>query len=268
MLDERTLKRLDQVRQSLVPSPEEFVSDDQPESPGLKAMLLAFALAGLILAYHVDHALAQEIISGESHTSHISIHWEYDLLHSTGQLQIWNLPEGVELDDWGDHLYLGCLLPAGATNIVTALEAHVTLMQCQIPCNAVMLGQELFAAMPRGAHTVVTFDIPALDPVQVYEPVSNDVAYGRANYFSGLCDSKILRGTLSDFVTVRPVAIAGDCDEDGDIDMADFLKFQTCFTGSGGTLEPGCECADFDDDGDVDLSDFWNFQTSFTGPRE
>ena len=60
--------------------------------------------------------------------------------------------------------------------------------------------------------------------------------------------------------------IPGDCDDDGDVDLQDFLAFQTCFTGPGGTLTPGCECADFDGDDDVDLQDFLAFQVAFTGP--
>ena len=60
--------------------------------------------------------------------------------------------------------------------------------------------------------------------------------------------------------------LPGDCDGDGDVDLQDFLAFQTCYTGPGGTIEPGCGCADFDDDGDVDLTDFLAFQTAYTGP--
>ena len=52
----------------------------------------------------------------------------------------------------------------------------------------------------------------------------------------------------------------------GDVDLGDFLTFQVCFTGPGGTLDPGCECADFNSDNDVDLGDFLAFQLAFTGP--
>ena len=61
-------------------------------------------------------------------------------------------------------------------------------------------------------------------------------------------------------------ATQGDCDDDGDVDLADFLIFQTCYTGPGGPLTPGCECVDFDGDDDVDLQDFLAFQTAYTGP--
>ena len=58
----------------------------------------------------------------------------------------------------------------------------------------------------------------------------------------------------------------GDCDDDGDVDLQDFLAFQTCYTGPGGPVDPGCECVDFDGDDDVDLQDFLAFQTAYTGP--
>jgi hypothetical protein len=58
----------------------------------------------------------------------------------------------------------------------------------------------------------------------------------------------------------------GDCDGDGDVDLVDFGEVQLCFTGPGGTIDPGCECADFDEDGDIDLVDFGEFQLAFTGP--
>ena len=64
--------------------------------------------------------------------------------------------------------------------------------------------------------------------------------------------------------TVEP----GDCDQDGDVDLADFLVFQECFMGSGsGAAMPGCGCSDFDGDGDVDLGDLITFQAHFTGTR-
>ena len=60
----------------------------------------------------------------------------------------------------------------------------------------------------------------------------------------------------------------GDCDADGDVDLADFLVFQECFTGSGsGAAMPGCGCSDFDGDRDVDLGDLIAFQAHFTGAR-
>ena len=61
----------------------------------------------------------------------------------------------------------------------------------------------------------------------------------------------------------------GDCDGDDDVDLTDFLYFQTCFTGpGGGPVGEECECSDFNLDGDVDLLDFLAFQAAYTGPPD
>lgn len=56
-------------------------------------------------------------------------------------------------------------------------------------------------------------------------------------------------------------------DFDGDVDLADWLKFQACTQGPGEPVEGGCKRGDFDGDGDVDLSDLIAFQKAFTGSR-
>ena len=51
--------------------------------------------------------------------------------------------------------------------------------------------------------------------------------------------------------------IPGDCDGDGNVDLADL---STCLFGPDGGLGAGCECVDFDGDNDTDLEDFAAFQ--------
>ena len=58
--------------------------------------------------------------------------------------------------------------------------------------------------------------------------------------------------------SVRP----GDLDEDGDVDLSDYIWFQSCFTGSAGETSASCGAADLDGDGDVDLADFVVLQNS------
>jgi hypothetical protein len=59
----------------------------------------------------------------------------------------------------------------------------------------------------------------------------------------------------------------GDFDEDGDVDLADFDTFASCFTGpDGGPVDPGCEPGDFDADGDIDCEDFDLFALAWTDP--
>ena len=51
--------------------------------------------------------------------------------------------------------------------------------------------------------------------------------------------------------------VMGDYDRSGEVNLADFAGFQTCFTAGGSTdVSPCCRIFDFEPDGDVDLLDF------------
>ncbi len=63
---------------------------------------------------------------------------------------------------------------------------------------------------------------------------------------------------------IGPV-LAGDYDDDGDIDMTDYAEFSGCLTGPDGGALPGCDSFDFAADVDVDLTDFALFQEYYTG---
>ncbi len=64
-----------------------------------------------------------------------------------------------------------------------------------------------------------------------------------------------------------PVPFAyGDSDVDLDVDAPDAEILVSCVTGPGvGTLNPVCDHLDGDDDGDIDLIDFKRFQLCFSG---
>jgi len=55
----------------------------------------------------------------------------------------------------------------------------------------------------------------------------------------------------------------GDSNGDGIIDLADYVEFAGCMAGPGEGLVAGCAVFDFDDDSDVDLADFARFQQIF-----
>ncbi len=57
----------------------------------------------------------------------------------------------------------------------------------------------------------------------------------------------------------------GDNDNDGDIDLDDYVAFRNCVGGPGQSVSPECTEADIDNDNDVDLIDFGLFATTFTG---
>ena len=64
-----------------------------------------------------------------------------------------------------------------------------------------------------------------------------------------------------------PVAVAGDTDGDGDVDLADYVRLIACVGQPGVTVDASCGRSDLDDDGDVDLADVIGLQALFTGPR-
>ncbi len=58
----------------------------------------------------------------------------------------------------------------------------------------------------------------------------------------------------------------GDFDGDGDVDLGDFARLQTCLSLRGGDLPSSCSAGDFDGDGDIDLIDYQRFQAAMTRP--
>jgi hypothetical protein len=62
--------------------------------------------------------------------------------------------------------------------------------------------------------------------------------------------------------------IPADLDNDGDVDMTDYLKFVSCYNGPNAPpAQPDCDAADFDTDGDADLLDYSHFLDCYNGPN-
>ncbi|UCG16921.1 MAG: hypothetical protein JSV19_02580, partial [Phycisphaerales bacterium] len=57
----------------------------------------------------------------------------------------------------------------------------------------------------------------------------------------------------------------GDFDSDGDVDLDDYVSWETCLAGPGVPEYEGCQHGDLDGDDDIDLADFALFQVGFTG---
>lgn len=65
---------------------------------------------------------------------------------------------------------------------------------------------------------------------------------------------------------VAPAFAPCDFDQDGDVDLADFGKFQSCMTGPGiAQNDPTCAGARLDNDDDVDADDLTRFLQCFSG---
>ena len=58
----------------------------------------------------------------------------------------------------------------------------------------------------------------------------------------------------------------GDSNEDGGINLLDYVELNACASGpDGGFVAPSCACFDVDEDQDVDLEDVAAFQRAFSG---
>jgi hypothetical protein len=58
----------------------------------------------------------------------------------------------------------------------------------------------------------------------------------------------------------------GDSNEDGGINLLDYVELNVCASGpGGGFVVPSCACFDHDGDQDVDLEDVAEFQRMFSG---
>jgi len=56
-----------------------------------------------------------------------------------------------------------------------------------------------------------------------------------------------------------------DCNEDGLVNLFDYMSFEACLSGPGGGVAEGCECYDVNSSGTVDLADFAETQAFFAG---
>jgi hypothetical protein len=111
------------------------------------------------------------------------------------------------------------------------------------------------------------FDGPFIDDPELtltnVQP-SDAGLYVATIYFESACvtNSRQAELTVGDCCTSP-----GDLDDDGDVDLTDFARFQACF-GPGGGLEAGCTCGDLNSDDDIDLADYGQWEAAFGGPAE
>jgi len=78
----------------------------------------------------------------------------------------------------------------------------------------------------------------------------------------------LVAGQSGTVTLLRWARVAADLDDDGDVDLTDFVYFQACFNGPNRPYaRDGCADADLDRDTDVDVADFSEFQGCFNGPN-
>ncbi|HNQ22825.1 MAG TPA: hypothetical protein PKK06_07010 [Phycisphaerae bacterium] len=85
-------------------------------------------------------------------------------------------------------------------------------------------------------------------------------------------DERQVVGTLGRGTWEIPIPVFADANDDSDVDLADFARFQNCYSGATtdeGFTPPGPECKNLFDlhyDGDVDAADYTAFAARFVGP--
>jgi hypothetical protein len=102
------------------------------------------------------------------------------------------------------------------------------------------------------------------DPVLTIPDVEPGDAglYVATIYFESAC---VTRSVPAELTAGGCCTVPGDLDDDGDVDLIDFARFQGCFDPGGGP-EAECTCGDLDGDDDIDLSDYGRWEATFEGP--
>lgn len=106
---------------------------------------------------------------------------------------------------------------------------------------------------------IIVLDVPSVEGGTLDGIIGTNVFFNR---------SLVLRPNLggSSVLEVSAPLAFGDCDADGDVDLADFGHFRNCFNGSNRPpAQDECENMDCDQDSDVDLVDFGRFRNCFNG---
>lgn len=172
--------------------------------------------------------------------------------------------------------------------ISTAPTPEITLSTSSI-VRSIQIGSDLpadtFTVANSGGATLqytISDDAPWLSVApdsgtSTGEPDSIGVTYGVAGLALGtyaatitVADPNAINSPQNIAVTCRVVptfAMRSDFDDDGDVDVEDFGRFQLCYTDTG-QAPPVAACADADqnEDGLVDRVDFTIFQACLSGP--
>jgi hypothetical protein len=107
-----------------------------------------------------------------------------------------------------------------------------------------------------------TIGVNPFDGAQIVGYDFNLLADTREFVIGGITANQTTKYDYVDFTVPLP----GDRDLNDTVDLWDWAKFQTCFTGADLFYAARCECMDLDYDGDVDLEDQALFGASMTGP--
>jgi hypothetical protein len=110
---------------------------------------------------------------------------------------------------------------------------------------------------PVGTSPTTSFTDSGLEPdtTYAYRVSAYDAAQNESGQSAQAAATTLIRYAIADF------------DQDGDVDVEDFGRFQACYTGGGSPqVDPDCQDADLNGDSIVDQLDFIIFQSCISGP--
>ena len=107
----------------------------------------------------------------------------------------------------------------------------------------------------------------AVDPFEGKMYWSEGDKIRRANLDGSNIEDVVTTGLVKAWgIALDLLALPGDCNLDGTLNLDDHLSLVGCTAGPGTNSPPGCNCADANYDGSVDLKDFAAFQVGFDSP--
>lgn len=147
---------------------------------------------------------------------------------------------------------------AGIVTDVGELTEHVAAQELNFQTDGPIICQALFQRLaPRAPQYGAEINF-AGDRLEVYFDPAYTVTQGGVTFGT----TSLSEGCSGEVTTP---ANAADFDRDGDVDLIDFLLFDSCVSGPAVQVSPGCESQDFDGDHDVDQADFGVVQRYLSG---
>lgn len=109
-----------------------------------------------------------------------------------------------------------------------------------------------------------------IDGVEVISDYPGHTNFVRPlGFYMGVYSTHLGHYSFAQFEILQRTELPGDFDNDGDIDLTDFVEFQTCKSGPDTKIGlPDCQIFDLDADNDVDFTDAGVMQLLFTGPTQ
>ncbi len=158
---------------------------------------------------------------------------------------------------------------SAADPIINDLDLIVTRLNSQVPGGSVFRGnyfkdgQSMAGGVADEINNVEQVYLPSPVPgVYSIAAVASAVNSIGPQGYALVVTGDVLAGasTVAEYF--------GDYDSDGDVDLADYSFFQTCFSGSGHPVsQPACQVFDSDGDNDIDEVDLQAIRYALRGPN-